>query len=50
MDTDQKLVDIRVLIPVQRDPLEIEVDGWPQDVCRQGAIILFGLSEPVSIF
>ena len=42
-------VDIRALVPVQRDPLEIKVDGRPQNVCRPGAIILFGFSEPVGI-
>jgi hypothetical protein len=40
----------RALIPVRRDPLEVEVDHGPQDVSDPRAIFLFGLEQPLAEF
>jgi len=40
----------RALIPVRRDPLQVEVDHGPQDVCDPRAIVLFRLDQPLRIF
>ena len=46
---EPKIVDVRALIPMHRDPLEVEVDGRPQDVCHPSTIVLFRFAEPFSI-
>lgn len=41
--------DVRAFIPVQRDPLEVEVDGRPENVGDPRAILLLRLEEPLGI-
>src|ERR1700677_846946 len=41
-------VDIRALIPMQSDPLKIEVDSRPQDVRDPSTVVLFRFGEPIS--
>jgi hypothetical protein len=41
--------DIRALVPVLGDPLEVEVDGRPEDIGDPGAIMLLRLKKPLSI-
>ena len=40
----------RALIPVRGDPLQVDVDGWPQDVSYPCPVVLFGLDQPLRIF
>ena len=40
---------LRALVPVGRDPLEVEVDGGPQDVSDPRAVVLFGQDQPLRI-
>ena len=44
-----RLSILRALIPVYSDPLEVEVNGRPEVVGHPGAVVLFGLDEPLSI-
>jgi hypothetical protein len=39
----------RALVPMGRDPLEVEVNDRPQDVSDPCAIVLFGLNQPLRI-
>jgi len=41
--------NLRALIPVQRDPLKVKIDGRPEHIGNPGAIVLFGFKEPLSI-
>ena len=40
--------DIRALIPMQQDPLEVGVDSRPQDVSNPSAVVLLRFGEPLS--
>ena len=40
----------RALVPVGRDPLQVDVNGWPQDVGHPCPVVLFGLDQPLRIF
>ena len=46
----QTVPDIRACVPVLTDPLEVEVDGRPEDVGNPCSIVLLRLKEPLSIF
>jgi hypothetical protein len=46
----QTVPDIRACIPALTDPLEVEVDGRPEDVGDPCPIVLFRLKEPLGIF
>jgi len=41
--------NLRALIPVQRDPLKVKIDGRPEHIGDPCAIVLFGFKEPLSI-
>jgi len=46
----QTIPDIRAFVPVLTNPLEVEVDGRPEDVGDPCAVVLLWLKEPLSIF
>ena len=41
--------NLRALIPVQRDPLEVEIYGKPEHIGHTSAVLLFRFKEPFSI-
>jgi hypothetical protein len=46
----KRVPDIRAFVPVLTNPLEVEVDGRPEDVGDPGTIVLLRLKEPLGIF
>jgi len=46
----QAVPNLRAFIPVLRNPLEVEVDGRPEDVGDPRAIVLLRLQKPLGIF
>ncbi len=40
---------LRALVPVGRDPLEVEVDEGPQDVSDPRSVVLFGFGQPLRV-
>ena len=40
---------LRALIPVRRDPLQVEVDCRPEDIGDPSAVVLFRFEEPISV-
>ena len=51
MSSDLQVVsNIRALVPVLRNPLQVEVDGGPEDIGDPCAIVLLRLEKPLSIF
>lgn len=45
-----ELIGLRALVPVQSDPLKIEVDFWPEYVGDPCPVVLLGFDEPFGIF
>jgi hypothetical protein len=43
-----KIVGLRAPIPMQSDPLEVEVDSRPQDVRNPSAVVLLRFNKPIS--
>jgi hypothetical protein len=41
--------DVRALIPIPRDPLEVEVDGRPENVGDPCTVILLWSKKPIGI-
>jgi hypothetical protein len=41
--------NLRAFIPVQGDPMEVEVDCRPKDVRDPSAVVLLGFEEPISV-
>ena len=46
----QTVPNIRAFVPVLTNPLEVEVDGRPEDVGDPCTIVLLRLKEPLGIF
>jgi len=46
----QTVPDIRACIPALANPLEVDVDGRPEDVGDPCTIVLLRLKEPLGIF
>ena len=47
---NRELKDLRALVPVQSDPLKIEVDFRPEYVSDPCPVVLLGFDEPFGIF
>jgi hypothetical protein len=46
----QRVPDIRAFVPVLTNPLEVEIDGRPEDVGDPCTVVLLRLKEPLGIF
>jgi hypothetical protein len=47
---DRLICSLRALIPMQRDPLQVEVNCRPEDIGDPSAIVLFWFEKPISVF
>ena len=40
---------LRALIPVGRDPMQVEVDCGPENISDPSVVVLFRFEEPISV-